>query len=100
MSPAGKSSFRVSQLDSVTVFGHFLHMHENGKRLVTTQYRDDGDGNEVVVFTAEVEYYSFQQAGAFWAMANDSVTIQVRERSVRFGSVRLGSVGFDWLGVA
>eukprot|EP00904_Undaria_pinnatifida_P011279 jgi/Undpi1/7281/HiC_scaffold_22.g09754.m1 len=68
------------ELDSVTVFGHFLHMHENGKRLVTTQYRDDGDGNEVVVFTAEVEYYSFQQAGAFWAMANDSVTIQKGDR--------------------
>lgn len=53
-------------------------MHENGRRLVTKQFRDDGSGNEVEVFTADVEYYSFEQAGAYWAMANDSVTIQVR----------------------
>ena len=60
-------------------------MHENGRRLVTKQYRDDGSGKEVLVYTADVEYYSFQQAGAYWVMANDSVTIQVRRSVCRPG---------------
>lgn len=57
---------------------HFLHMHENGRRLRTRQYRTDGDGNEVMVHMADVEYYSFPQAGGHVTLANDSVTIQVQ----------------------
>ena len=86
-------------------------MHENGRRLVTNQYRDDGSGKEMLVSTADVEYYSFEQAGAYWAMANDSVTIQVRRsvglsvcpsvcrtfaRSVRIGWRRRRCGWFGW----
>lgn len=53
-------------------------MHENGQRSITRQYRNDSSGNEVLVHSAEVEYYSFLQAGGFLVTTNDSVTIQVR----------------------
>ena len=52
-------------------------MHENGQRLQTRQYRNNSDGEEVMVYDAEVEYYSFLQAGTHLVTANDSVTIQV-----------------------
>ena len=52
-------------------------MHENGQRLLTRQYRNNSDGEEVMVHSAEVEYYSFLQAGALFVPTNDSVTIQV-----------------------
>lgn len=52
-------------------------MHENGQRLETRQYRTNSDGEEAMVHSAEVEYYSFLQAG-FHLVTNDgSVTIQV-----------------------
>ncbi|CAM9371631.1 unnamed protein product, partial [Hapterophycus canaliculatus] len=49
----------------VKIFYHFLHMHENGQTMRTRQYRNDSSGNEVLVHAAEVEYYSFLQAGGF-----------------------------------
>ena len=64
----------------MTVYYHFLHAHENGQRIVTRQYREDGSGNEVLVHTAEVEYYSFLQAGGYVVKTNDSVTIQVKSK--------------------
>ena len=69
---------QLSQAEEVTIFSHFLHMHENGQRQETRQYRNDSSGNEVLVHSAEVEYYSFLQAGGFLVPTNDSVTIQVR----------------------
>ncbi|CBJ30302.1 conserved unknown protein [Ectocarpus siliculosus] len=62
--------------EEVTVFSHLLHMHENGQRISTRQYRNDGDGNEVLIHTAEVEYYSFLQAGVHVVTVNDSTTIK------------------------
>ncbi|CAM9688005.1 unnamed protein product [Ectocarpus sp. 12 AP-2014] len=51
-------------------------MHENGQRISTRQYRNDGDGNEVLIHTAEVEYFSFLQAGVHVVTVNDSTTIK------------------------
>ncbi|CAM9465936.1 unnamed protein product [Choristocarpus tenellus] len=48
------------QNESVTVFGHFLHMHEAGRRMETRQYRDDK-----LIRSSEVEYYTFSQSGAY-----------------------------------
>ncbi|CAM9660109.1 unnamed protein product, partial [Ectocarpus sp. 13 AM-2016] len=62
--------------EEVTVFSHLLHMHENGQRISTQQYRNDGDGNEVLIHTAEVEYFSFLQAGVHVVTVNDSTTIK------------------------
>ena len=61
----------------MTIFSHFLHMHENGRRLETRQYRNDSSGNEVLVDSAEVEYYSFLQAGGHVTYTDGTVTIQV-----------------------
>lgn len=47
-----------TQAEEVAVVSHFLHMHENGQRLQTRQYRNDSNGNEVLVHSTEVEYYS------------------------------------------
>ena len=52
-------------------------MHENGQRIETRQYRNDSNGEELLVHSAEVEYYSFLQAGFHLVTNNDSVTIQV-----------------------
>ncbi|CAM9469275.1 unnamed protein product, partial [Hapterophycus canaliculatus] len=51
--------------EEVKIFYHFFHMHENGQTMRTRQYRNDSSGNEVLVHAAEVEYYSFLQAGGF-----------------------------------
>ena len=61
----------------MTVFAHGLHMHENGQRFQTRQYRSNSDGQEVMVHSAEVEYYSFIQAGAHQVTTNNTDTIQV-----------------------
>ncbi|CAN0512619.1 unnamed protein product, partial [Ectocarpus sp. 12 AP-2014] len=84
--PEGKSSFSFGcpgtcsetnfQEEEVTIFTHVLHMHENGQRMVTHQYRDDGEGNEELIQTTEVEYYSFLQAGAHVVTVNGSATIR------------------------
>ena len=78
--------FISRKVEEVTVFSHFLHMHENGQRSQTRQYRNDTDGNEVLIHTAEVEYYSFEQAGGHSLYPDGTVTIQVggRERAVHF----------------
>lgn len=55
-------------------------MHENGQRMQTRQYRTDSSGNEDLVRTADVEYYSFLQAGGFGVTVDENVTIQVRPR--------------------
>lgn len=68
------------QVEEVTVFIHVLHMHENGKRFQTRQYRTDCSGNEELIYTADVEYYSFLQAGGFKVSNTGGVTIQVRVR--------------------
>ena len=52
-------------------------MHEKGQRLETRQYRNNSDGVEVMIHSAEVEYYSFLQAGFHAVTTNTSVTIQV-----------------------
>lgn len=64
----------------MTVFSHFLHMHENGRRLQTRQYRSDSSGNEALIHTADVEFYSFAQAGGRSVYTDGTVTIQVGER--------------------
>ncbi|CBJ30300.1 conserved unknown protein [Ectocarpus siliculosus] len=84
--PDGKSTFSFGcpstctethfEEEEVTVFSHLLHMHENGQRMLTRQYRTDSDGNEVLLHTADVEYYSFLQAGAHVVSVNDSTTIK------------------------
>ncbi|CAM9245832.1 unnamed protein product, partial [Hapterophycus canaliculatus] len=66
--------------EEVKIFYHFLHMHENGQTMRTRQYRNDSSGNEVLVHAAEVEYYSFLQAGVFAVPANESGTIQRGDR--------------------
>lgn len=66
--------------DNVTVYSHFLHMHENGRRLQTRQYRNDSSGNEEMVHSAEVEFYSFEQAGGHPVYTDGTITIQVGER--------------------
>eukprot|EP00752_Nemacystus_decipiens_P015392 g13725.t1 len=53
------------EIEEVTIFSHFLHMHESGRRLTTRQYRNDSNGNEAFIHSAEVEYYSFSQAGGY-----------------------------------
>lgn len=53
-------------------------MHENGQRMETRQYRNDSDGNEQLIDTTEVEYYSFLQAGGHVTAHDGSDTIQVR----------------------
>ncbi|CAM9974997.1 unnamed protein product [Ascophyllum nodosum] len=88
--PEGKSSILFEcpgsctadnfEVDNVTVYGHFLHAHENGRRIITRQYRQNKSGDEVLVHTAEVEYYSFLQAGGYVVKTNDSVTIQRGDR--------------------
>lgn len=64
------------------MFSHLFHMHENGQRMSTRQYRSDSDGNEVLVHAAEVEYYSFEQAGVHMVTVNDS-TIKVRQKRMQ-----------------
>eukprot|EP00752_Nemacystus_decipiens_P002626 g2458.t1 len=85
------------EAEEVTVFSHFLHMHENGQRLETRQYRNDSSGNEVLVHSAEVEYYSFLQAGGHVLNTNDSVTIQKGDRfeTECFYDTALSSVGSE-----
>eukprot|EP00752_Nemacystus_decipiens_P015391 g13724.t1 len=85
------------EAEEVTVFGHFLHMHETGQRLVTRQYRNDSNGNEVMVHSAEVEYYSFLQAAGFPVNTNDSITIQKGDRfeTECFYDTALSSVGSE-----
>ncbi|CAN0228748.1 unnamed protein product, partial [Hapterophycus canaliculatus] len=68
------------EAEEVTKFYHFLHMHENGRTMRTRQYRTDSSGNEVLLHTAEIEYYSFLQAGGFSYTVNDSVTIRRGDR--------------------
>lgn len=70
------------QDETVTVFGHFLHMHATGRHMVTYQFRDD-----VLINTARVEYYSFDQGGGFNPSANGTETIKVRKRPV-MGALR------------
>lgn len=55
------------------MFGHALHMHQTGMNMVTRQYR-----NDVLIDTAAVEYYSFEQAGFFNSLSSENTTIQVR----------------------
>ena len=45
--------------------------------MITRQYRQNESGDDVLVHTAEVEYYSFLQAGGHVVKVNDSTTIQV-----------------------
>ncbi|CBJ33480.1 conserved unknown protein [Ectocarpus siliculosus] len=88
--PEGKSSFSFGcpgscsetnfEEEEVTVFIHMLHMHENGQRMVTRQYRNDSDGNEVLIHTAEVEYYSVLQAGGHLVTNNETITIRKGDR--------------------
>lgn len=52
-------------------------MHENGQRLRTLQYRTNSDGDEVMIYKAEVERFSFLQAGGHLVKANNGVTIKV-----------------------
>lgn len=54
-------------------------MHENGQRMVTRQYRDDGDGNDVLIYTTEVEYYSFLRAAGYVTTVSNNTTIQVKQ---------------------
>lgn len=54
------------------MFGHTLHMHQTGQHMVTRQYR-----NDELVYTSEVEYYSFDQAGAFMDNTDETLTIEV-----------------------
>ncbi|CAN0322479.1 unnamed protein product [Ectocarpus fasciculatus] len=84
--PDGKSSFSFGcpgtctetnfEEEEVTIFNHVLHMHENGQRMVTHQYRNDSEGNEELIQTAEVEYYSFLQAGAHVVTVDGGGTIK------------------------
>ncbi|CAM9386585.1 unnamed protein product [Ectocarpus sp. 12 AP-2014] len=88
--PEGKSSVEFNcpgactetyfDAESVTVYSHFLHMHENGQRMETRQYRSDSDGNEQLVDATEVEYYSFLQAGGHVTAHNGSDIIQKGDR--------------------
>lgn len=81
------------------IFYHFLHMHENGQRMRTRQYRNDINGNEVLVNAAEVEYYSFLQAGGFPLAANGTGTIQVRGAMGGFSASVDGTWGPSSFGV-
>ena len=71
------SSLPWMQDENVTVFGHFLHMHATGRHMITHQYRDD-----VLIHTARVEYYSFDQGGGYNPSANGTETIKVCERPI------------------
>ncbi|CAM9519920.1 unnamed protein product [Sphacelaria rigidula] len=83
--PDGKSLYSFScpsscseqyfEDESVTVFGHFLHMHATGRHMITHQYRDD-----VLINTARVEYYSFDQGGGFNPSSNGTETMQKGDR--------------------
>ncbi|CAN0258093.1 unnamed protein product [Ectocarpus fasciculatus] len=44
--------------------------------MVTHQYRNDSEGNEELIQTAEVEYYSFLQAGAHVVTVDGGGTIK------------------------
>lgn len=70
------------QAESVTVFAHMLHMHENGQMMQTRQYRNDSDGIEQLIHTTNVEYYSFLQAGGHMMTFSQDVTIEVNARLV------------------
>ncbi|CAM9653269.1 unnamed protein product, partial [Scytosiphon promiscuus] len=85
------------QAEEVTMFYHFLHMHENGQTMRTRQYRTDDTGEEVLLHTAEVQYYSFLQAGGFSYYVNDSATIQKGDRfeTECYYDTALSSVGSD-----
>ena len=65
------------KVESATLFSHTLHMHENGRRLQTRQYRNDSSGNEVLIHATGVEYYSFEQAAGHTVFADANSTIQV-----------------------
>ncbi|CAN0057481.1 unnamed protein product [Scytosiphon promiscuus] len=103
--PDGKSGFSFNcpsscteehfEADEVKLFYHFLHMHENGQTMRTRQYRNDSNGNEVLVHTAEVEYYSFLQAGGFSVAVNESGAIQRGDRfeTECFYDTALSSIG-------
>ncbi|CAM9945358.1 unnamed protein product [Scytosiphon promiscuus] len=68
------------EAEEVQIFNHVLHMHETGQAMRTRQYRKDSSGTEVLVHTADVEYYSFEQAGGFRYPVNETVTIQKGDR--------------------
>ncbi|CAM9815198.1 unnamed protein product, partial [Ectocarpus fasciculatus] len=88
--PEGKSSVEFDcpaactetyfDAESVTIYSHFLHMHENGQRMETRQYRTDSDGNEQLIDATEVEYFSFLQAGGLVTAHNGSDIIQKGDR--------------------
>ena len=69
------------KVEEVTIFSHFFHAHENGQRFETRQYRNDSSGNEVLVRSAEVEYFSFEQAGGHTVFTDGTASIQVSERN-------------------
>eukprot|EP00903_Cladosiphon_okamuranus_P022592 g20787.t1 len=68
------------EVESVTIFSHFLHTHENGQRVITRQYRADSRGNEELIHSAEVEYYSFLQAGGHYVYTDGTATIEKGDR--------------------
>ncbi|CAM9945366.1 unnamed protein product [Scytosiphon promiscuus] len=72
-----EENFEVEEVD---IFYHGLHMHENGKAMRTRHYREDDDGNEVLLDTASVEYYDYLQAGGYWYRVNDSITLRKGDR--------------------
>eukprot|EP00903_Cladosiphon_okamuranus_P022591 g20786.t1 len=68
------------EVESVTIFSHFLHMHENGQRVITRQYRADSSGDEELIHSAEVGYYSFLQAGGHYVYTDGTATIEKGDR--------------------
>eukprot|EP00903_Cladosiphon_okamuranus_P014858 g13759.t1 len=58
-------------------------------------YRNDSGGNEELIHSTEVEYYSFVQAGGFVVPASENVTIQKGDRfeTECFYDTALSSVG-------
>lgn len=63
---------RFIQDEEVTIFGHFLHMHQAGQHMVTRQYRGDQ-----LIHTSVVEYFSFDQAAGFETGNNSSEIFRV-----------------------
>lgn len=69
-----------------------LHMHENGQMMQTRQYRNDSDGVKQLIHTANVEYFSFLQAGGHMTTYGGDVTIEVSTKFARSTSTELVTI--------
>jgi hypothetical protein len=55
------SCFAEHFQQTATIHGRFYHMHRNGVKMVSRQYRRSPDGSEELIDTVTIDYYSAEQ---------------------------------------